>query len=63
MKVDLPLLAIDAAEELEKLKRNKPTNLNKVKKLSSLIKSDFNWRLDYQVIFRDSYFSTYNEKI
>ena len=63
MNIELPLLAIGAAEELERLRRNKSTNLNQTKKLSSIIKKDFTWRLDYSVIFSNAYFSTYNEKI
>jgi two-component SAPR family response regulator len=63
MDVELPLLAIEAAEEIERIKQNAKTNLKNSKQLSSLIKGDFSWRLDYKVIFRDTYFSTYNKKI
>jgi len=63
MDIELPLLAIDAGEEIERINQNVKTNLENSKKLSSLIGSDFNWRLDYKVIFQDAYFSTYNEKI
>ncbi len=63
MNIELPLLAIEAAEEIEKVKKNIKTNLKSSIKLSSLIKRDFTWRLDYSVMFSNAYFSTYNKEI
>lgn len=62
-KVNLPLLTIEAAEELQRLKKHKETGLEKTKELSALIKEKFNKRLDYSLIFRDAYSSTYLKHI
>jgi len=62
-RIDLPLLSIDAAEDLESLRQNKKRELKNATKLSKIINEEFSWRLDYKILFRDAYFTTYNEKI
>jgi hypothetical protein len=63
MNLSLPLLAIESAEELQRLKLKKMTNLENTKELSSLIKKDFVWRWDYSQIFSEAYFATHSKKI
>ncbi len=60
---NLPSLSIEAAEDLERLRQDKPRELKSAQKLSEIINKEFSWRLDYKILFRDVYFSTYNEKI
>ena len=58
---DLSLLAIEAAEEIERTRQNIQTNLKSTKELSGIIKES-TWRLDYQTICSNAYFSTYAPK-
>jgi hypothetical protein len=58
--VHLPLLSIEAAEELQKLQLKMPTQLEHAKELCQLIKKDFTGRLDYSIIFSNAYFATYS---
>jgi regulator of sigma D len=62
-RVDLPLLSIRAAEELQRLKLKKDTSFENTKQLAVLIKEDFANRLDYSQIFKQAYHSTYLESI
>jgi hypothetical protein len=62
-RVNLPLLSIGAAEELQRLKLKKDTDLKNVKELSILLKEDFARRLDYFLIFKKAYSSTYAASI
>jgi hypothetical protein len=63
MNLCLPLLAIESAEELQRLRLKKMTNLENTKELASLIKKDFVWRWDYSHIFSEAYFATHSKKI
>lgn len=63
-KIDISLLAIEAAEELERLKRNLDTDLESVKMLSDLLKHSFlipnedanlDYRLDHAAVFSNAY--------
>ena len=63
MDVDLPFLSIDSADEPQRLKLNKSTDLKYTKELSELIKKDFTWRYDYSGIFSDAYYFTYSKEI
>ena len=60
---DLPLLAIESAEELQRLKLKKITDLKYTGELFQLIKKDFPTRLDYSTIFSNAYFATYSSEI
>jgi hypothetical protein len=62
-KKNLPLLSIEAAEELQRLKLKKETNLEHAKELSTLIKKDFIERVDYSEIFSRAYFATYSSDL
>ncbi len=57
---DLSLLSIEAAEEIERIRKNISTNLKSTKELSKLIKKDFTWRLDYGVRFSEAYYGAYS---
>lgn len=61
--MDLPLLAINAADELERLRLKKKTNLKSTKELSILIKESFQKKLNYHLVFSNAYFSTYYKEI
>jgi len=61
--MDLSLLAINAAEELQRLRLKKDTDLRYAKELSELIKKDFIWRHDYSKIFSEAYHLTYSKEI
>ena len=62
-KIDLPLLSIEAAEELQKFSLKKNTDLKQTIELSALIKENFSKRLDYQLLFTNAYFATYGKRI
>jgi len=55
----LPLLSIEAAEELQRFSLKKNTNLKHTKELSDLIKKSA-WRWDYIEIFSKAYSSAYS---
>lgn len=67
-KIDLPMLSINAAEELKRLELKKVTNLKSAKELSNLLKEeisklakkDSSHRLDYLTIFSGAYSLTYS---
>jgi hypothetical protein len=61
--MELSLLSIEAAEELQRLKLKKITDLRNTKELSTLIKEDFVWKWDYSKIFSEAYFATYSEEL
>ena len=58
----LPLLSIEAAEELQRLKLRKGTGLKNTKELSKLVKNEFPKRLDYKELFSKAYSSVYYQK-
>ncbi len=60
-RVDLADVAIEAAEEIERTRQDIQTTLKSTKELSKLLKES-TWRLDYQAICSDAYFSTYSPK-
>jgi len=69
-KIDLPNLAIEVVEELERTRKGMRTDLKSTKGLSELIKNhadsikkDPHTRLDYSLIFSDAYYSTYSVRI
>ena len=62
-KIDLPLLSIEAAEELQRFSLKKNTDLKQTIELSALIKENFSKRLDYQLLFTNAYFATYGKRI
>lgn len=61
-KPNLPLLAIESAEDLARLKKNIKTDLKHAKELSELLEKN-SWRLDYSIIFTEAYFNAYNKNI
>jgi inactivated superfamily I helicase len=61
--MELYSLAIESAEELERLNKNLSTDLKHTEKLSELIEKDFVKRLDYSLIFSRAYYSAYHERI
>jgi len=61
--LNLPLLAIETAEELQRFSLNKTSNLESTKKLSELIQNEFSEKLNYSSIFSDAYFTTYDKKV
>ena len=60
---DLSLLAINAAEDLERLNKKMPTELKNAKELSELIKNNFFKRGDYSMHISNAYHTTYSKKI
>lgn len=63
MGINLPLVSIQAAEELERLRLKKGDNIEKTRELSNFMKEKFDKRLDYSLIFTKAYFSVYNPEI
>jgi len=61
--INLPWLAIEAADELERLRLKKNTDLKNTKELSRIIKEDFNKRWDYISLFRKAYNLAYQENL
>ncbi len=62
-KISLPLLSIEAAEELQRLKLGKKVIFESTKELSRMIKEDFPRKTDYTTIFKNAYKLTYSEDI
>ena len=63
MGTNLSLLSIQAAEELQTFSLKKENDLTSAKKLSKLIKKEFQTSFNYSSIFSGSYLVTYNKKI
>lgn len=61
--MNLYLLSIEAAEELQRLKLKKSNSLKNTEELSALIKKDFLERLDYSVLFSKAYLEAYSKRI
>lgn len=61
--MNLSLLSIETAEELQRFSLKKNTDLKNATELSKLIKEDFSKRLDYSLLFSNAYFATYSNKI
>lgn len=63
MNRDLPLLAIMAADEIERIRQKKETNLENSKKLAEIIKNDFSGDFRYALLFKEVYKKSYSETI
>jgi hypothetical protein len=61
--MNLYLLSIEAAEEIQRLRLKKDGSLKYTNELSELIKKDFNKRLDCSVLFSEAYFGAYSKRI
>jgi hypothetical protein len=63
MEYDLPLLSIEAAEEIQKKVKGVKTDFKSTKELSYLLKENFSNRLDCSVIFSNAYRSAYENEM
>lgn len=67
IRQDLSLLAMDTSEELERLRRDMPTDLQQVKNLSSFLKEfaspDSYYRLDHASIFRSAMLNSFDKSV
>jgi hypothetical protein len=61
INVELSLLSIEAADELEKLKQKHKYNKEIIKDLFDIIKEEFSSRLRYYKGFSNAYFLTFKE--
>jgi hypothetical protein len=62
MRKDLPLLAIESVEELQRFYLKRNTTLDNTRELSKLVKEDFSSNPNYSLIFSKAYSETYLNK-